>query len=461
MMALKKPNRCSDGFAHIARITFVFACLAFKVLTAFSQPLQPEVLYILPSFPDSLPGFMGPLVQCPDGAIYGTSHVGIQPCLGIVFQLKAGGAFTPLFTFDEDNFNNTNGEWPNGLTLGPDGNLYGTTQSGGANGYGTLFQVTTNGALTPLLSFGGTNGSPFASLIVGKDGNFYGTTAVCGSYGFGTIFRCTTNWDLTTLASFDGTNGATTYSGLAQGADGSFYGTTAEGGTSNWGTVFRLSPDGALNALVSFTGPNGRNPQSALTLASDGNFYGTTSMGGDTNNDGTVFRITTNGVLTTLLVFAGTNGACPYGGLTEGPDGNLYGMTMVDYRAGYGSIYQATTSGTLTTLAWFGGTNGARPYSSLIFGSDGDIYGATAHGGQGAGVLFRLRHGAYVQSFGMATNGFQINVLNVGGSGTVVLEASTDLNSWTPILTNGTGAAQQFLDSSPAHLQRFYRVAQR
>ena len=109
---------------------------------------------------------------------------------------------------------------PNGLVQGSDGALYGTTANGGSAGYGTVFRITTNGALTPLASFADTNGSnPQAALVQGKDGAFYGTTFFGGSSGLGTVFRMTANGALSSLASFGYTNGAYPEACLAVGSD--------------------------------------------------------------------------------------------------------------------------------------------------------------------------------------------------------------------------------------------------
>src|SRR5208283_2798495 len=212
------------------------------------------------------------------------------------------------------SFGDTNGMFPQaGLTLGNDGNFYGTTSQGGSNGYGTVFNVTTNGVLTTLVSFGDTNGiSPQAALTLGADGNFYGTTSG------GTVYKVTTNGMLTTLASFATTNGAWPLAALTLDNDGNFYGTTIDGGNTNFmfpfgmGTVFRVTTNGTLTTLVYFAYTNGANPWGALTLGTDGNFYGTTDAGGNTNIDnvwgaGTVFKVTANGVLTTLVSFGETN----------------------------------------------------------------------------------------------------------------------------------------------------------
>jgi|SRR5436190_23290109 len=111
-----------------------------------------------------------------------------------------------------------------------------------------------------------------------------------------------------------------------QAIDGSFLGTTTQGGPHDAGTAFKLSGDGLLTTLVSFNGTNGASPQGALVLDNGGNIYGTTS-GGGTNGKGTVFRVTTNGVLTTLASFNGPDCCVDPGGLFLGSDGNFYGTT--------------------------------------------------------------------------------------------------------------------------------------
>jgi uncharacterized repeat protein (TIGR03803 family) len=140
------------------------------------------------------------------------------------------------------SFYSTNGTYPSALTLGHDGNFYGTTEQGGSAGYGTVFKVTTNGTLTTLAAFNSNNGaSPYAALALGNDGNFYGTTFYGGSSGDGTVFKVTTNGTLTTLVSFNGTNGASPYAALTLGNDGNFYGTTQGDDRGRFlGTVFRL-----------------------------------------------------------------------------------------------------------------------------------------------------------------------------------------------------------------------------
>jgi uncharacterized repeat protein (TIGR03803 family) len=284
-----------------------------------------------------------------------------------------------------------------GLVQGSDGNFYGPTSAGGGHNLGTVFKITPSGTLTTLYSFAGSDGEfPFAGLVQGSDGNFYGTTEQGGANDQGTVFKITPSGTLTTLYSFAGSGGAFPYGGLVQGSDGNFYGTTSGGGANNEGTVFKITPSGTLTTLYSFAGSDdGGYPVAGLVQGSDGNFYGTTVVGG-ANSDGTVFKITPSGALTTLYTFAGSDGAYPYGGLVQGSDGNFYGMNQYGGAgqscfSGCGTVFKITPSGTLTTLYSFRGSDGANPLAGLVQGSDGNFYGTTYGGGaHDAGTVFRL-----------------------------------------------------------------------
>src|SRR5262249_9744939 len=156
------------------------------------------------------------------------------------------------------------------LTLGPDGNFYGTTRAGGTNNMGTIFRLSPAGALTRLLAFNGTNGSfPQSGLTLGRDGNLYVTTTSGGSFGsFGTVFRFSINGTLTTLASFNGASSGSSPDGpLLMDANSNLYGTTPMSGPGIRGTVFRVTTNGALTVLVAFNGTNGMTPRDGLLLA--------------------------------------------------------------------------------------------------------------------------------------------------------------------------------------------------
>ncbi len=240
-----------------------------------------------------------------------------------------------------------------------------------------------------LVSFAGANGAYplYGSLIMDAAGNLYGTTSQGGAYNAGTVFEVTPNGALTTLYSFcvqavcaDGSN---PWGWLVGGADGNFYGTTASGGTNGDGTIFKLTPGGALTTLHNFDGPDGANPY-ALILASDGNFYGTAPAGG-AYTYGTVYKMTPNGAFTTLYSFCALTG-CPDGevpsGLVEGTDGNFYGTTQLGGVNQQGTVFRIAPGGSLTTLYNFcaspGCPDGMAPSAALIQATDGNFYGTTS-----------------------------------------------------------------------------------
>jgi uncharacterized repeat protein (TIGR03803 family) len=309
--------------------------------------------------------------------------------------LGGGVELTVLASLD-----GANGSFPEAvLVSGSDGKLYGTAHFGGTNGlpsgYGTVFSTTTNGIITPLASFAKTNGSqPMAGLVQDHDGCLYGTTSgePTGTYSYGTVFRITTNGELTTLVAFRGFNGRKPQGALIQAVDGNLYGTTSGGGSNGgYGTVFKMTTNGALTTLVSFGNTNGGLPASRLLQATDGKIYGTTVAGG-MYGYGTVFALTTNGTLTTLASFNNTNGAGPYAGLVEASDGHFYGTTRDGGTSGgNGTIFRITATGTLTKMFEFDGTSGSYPYAGLLQGTDGNFYGTTAFGGVNSlGTVFMI-----------------------------------------------------------------------
>jgi len=194
---------------------------------------------------------------------------------------------------------------------------------------------------------------------------------------------------LTPLAQFYGTNGASCMAPLLEGADGNFYGTTFGGGSNYNGTIFKMTPNGDLTTLVFFNGTNGANPQGGLVQGADGNFYGTTLLGGA--GYGTVFRMTPDGALTTIVSFNGTNGANPASTLIQSPEGNFYGTTGGGGAGGSGTIFVLETNGALTTMAAFNGTNGTQPSHRMVRTADGSLYGTTYAGGpSNLGTIFQM-----------------------------------------------------------------------
>jgi len=334
-------------------------------------------------------------------------EVGLVRILCLVAVLCAAAAVgASAQTFQTPvTFTSTNGAVPTDvLVQGTDGNLYGTTQYGGAANIGTIFKLTQGGALTTIYSFCSknlcTDGSlPDAGLVQASDGNFYGTTFWGGSQDSGTIFKITAGGSLTTLHSFCSqakcADGANPHAALMIGSDGNFYGTTSEGGAGNAGGVFKLTPSGAFTALYSFCSQancaDGSSPQGSLIQWTDANFYGTTSAGGNVGA-GTVFKLTPSGVLTTLYTFCSLancgDGEFPYAGLALGSDGNFYGTTSGSLPATGGTVFKITPSGLLTTLHRFCSlancADGEYPFAGVVQGTDGNFYGTTEIGGPNA-----------------------------------------------------------------------------
>ena len=228
-----------------------------------------------------------------------------------------------------------------------------------------------------------------------------------------------------------------------QGSDGNFYGTTNLGGSANEGTVYKMTPAGVLTTLVSFSGANGSYPYAGVVQGTDGNFYGTTDTGGSAS-DGTVFKVTPTGVLTTLVSFTGANGSNPTGALVQGSDGNFYGTTSSGGSGTYGTVFMMTPTGALTTLVSFTGPNGASPTAALIQGSDGNFYSTTMGdaqgGGYGFGTVFKMTPAGALTtlvSFDNTTDGlYPVAALVQGSDGNFYGMTEGDGNGGT--FSNGT-----------------------
>lgn len=267
------------------------------------------------------------------------------------------------------------------LIQAPDGNFYGTATDGGSLGYGTIFKISPAGTVTVMANFdNSTTGKKPYSIMRADDGNYYGTTLDAPVSGESTAFKMTPDGTLTTLANFNSTTGYKSM-GLIQASDGFLYGTCNIGGTGGGGngSFFKLTTAGALTTLfTAFNTTKGIQPFDTLVQAGDGNFYGTTYYGG-ASNQGSVFKMTSGGTLTTIRSLTSTIGTFPRAGLVLGSDGLLYGATEFGGSLNSGTIFKISTTGTLTTLVHFDGTNGIKPQAPPIQGSDGNFYGTTPY----------------------------------------------------------------------------------
>lgn len=291
------------------------------------------------------------------------------------------------------------------------GDLLGTTTTGGKKGFGTFFKVS-NREGTVLHTFLRTDGqAPMGKIVRDAAGNFYGTTEMGGASLGGTIYKMDKTGALTTLFSFHQYVGTHPAGGVVMDSAGNLYGTNGAGGGTNgtgtsWdGDVFELSNTGVYTVLHRFIEgtTDGAAPDSDLLRDSLGNLYGTTAIGGNyhcTSGCGTVFKISATGVEKVLHRFAGVpnDGAYPEAGLIRDHAGNFYGTTTIGGTANLGTVFKIDTSGNETVLYSFQGgeSDGAQPTGNLVMDSDGTLYGTTTAGGNttcaasGCGVVFRL-----------------------------------------------------------------------
>jgi uncharacterized repeat protein (TIGR03803 family) len=272
--------------------------------------------------------------------------------------------------------------------------------------------------LTPvtLVSFTGKNGqTPLGSLLADASGNLYGTTYLGGASKAGTVFELSppakggTAWTETVLASFNGANGENPWAELIADASGNLYSTTSAGGAANDGTIFELSPpaggSGAwtLSTLLSFAGADGANPLAGLVADASGNLYGTASTGGaNACLCGTVVEVSppsgggawTETVLTSLTKSVG---ARPSASLFLDKSGKLYGTTRKAGASHSGAVFKLTPPGngdttwTAADLVGFTGQNGSLPIGGLIQDSAKNFYGTTLAGGPAnVGTVYEL-----------------------------------------------------------------------
>jgi len=311
------------------------------------------------------------------GNMYGTTELGGgtgcggNGC-GTVFKLAPDGTETILHAFAGRN----DGAYPLGsLIIDAAGAVYGTTEGGGGagcggNGCGTVFRIAANTDETILYAFtgGADGGYPVAGLLADKKGNLFGTTEGGGAFEYGTVFEIAADGAESVLYAFcslhDCADGANPSSTLVEDTKGNLYGTTQFGGTglAGQGTLFEVQKSGKEKVIYNFCTQNGANtcqdgwlPVAGVTMDGKGNFYGTTEFGGAANV-GTVFVVAPNGTETVLHNFWSNpdsgDGIYPVTPVMLDATGNLYGtahgVDLQNCTKKPGVVYKLAPDGTET-----------------------------------------------------------------------------------------------------------------
>lgn len=279
---------------------------------------------------------------------------------------------------------------------------YGTQTLGGSHKAGTVYWWRLDRHwVHDFYTFdhrGGEGLHPMGGLVQGFDAAMYGTTHDGGAAGAGTIFRLTRTGEFAVLHSFDPASGGGLHPTqcLTKGPDGNYYGATESGGAFDQGTLYRMTPDGTVTTLFSFnTGASGQKPHGALTLGADGLLYGLTALGGD-QLGGTLFSLSPDGAFEVLHSFGPGDGTQPMSNLLAWPDGTLYGTCSQGGEFGRGTVFKFHPAHRkLVVRHHFAadGSEGASPMSALMVGTNGYLYGTARDGGaDGGGTLYRIAH---------------------------------------------------------------------
>ena len=327
----------------------------------------------------------------PAGELYGTTESGGPTNSGVVYRIDASG-MTVLYYFT----GGADGGFPEGhLARDSAGNLYGATLFGGQGDHGVVYMLDPTGKETVLYAFAGPldRGGPESGVIRDEAGNLYGTTLSGGVYGDGMLFKIDPAGHETVLYSFNEKSGGGGPTGtLIRSSGGDFYGTTFGGGSAGWGTVFKVDAKGHETVLHNFRFARGGFPRSGVIRDAAGNFYGTTSVGGAgcaKQGCGVVFKLDPRGNYTVLYGFTGPGGQYPYSGVIRDEAGNLYGTASDGGALLGGVVYKVDPSGNETVLLNFPG--GSRPVDGVIRDAAGNLYGTIPVGGRaGLGAVYKI-----------------------------------------------------------------------
>jgi uncharacterized repeat protein (TIGR03803 family) len=433
---------------------------SFNVLYNFVSPAGGDGTY--PQGPVSIYG----------NVLYGTTSSGGTAGAGAAFAMNLDGSgYQLLHSFTNDN--GDGGQPEAALLKAADGFLYGTTEYGGASGYGTVFKAGADGSQYAVLwqftNSPGDGACPAAGLIQGADGALYGTTTQGGTNYGGTVFKIATNGAAySVLYSFAGSpDGETPCGSLVQDRHGILYGTTQSGGTNYDGTVFSLTTNGGgYQVLYNFNGgpADGSQPQAGLCQGQDSMLYGTASAGG-TNYSGIVFTLATNGSGYAVLHSLNGNldGSQP-AQLVQGQNGSLFGTCFFGGSNYDGTVFTLQPNGSgFTLLHVFAGQDGQNPAGGLALAADGSVWGAAEEGGSmDNGAVFKLfSMSEIVSPANYGPTGFSLNFNGGAPNQNYQILASTDLIHWAAIatVTSDANGSFQYLDTTAGGYQtRFYKT---
>lgn len=319
--------------------------------------------------------------------------------LGTSMPWSAACGIERVYSFGASQLDGTR---PGKDLLAPgDGALYGVTEGGGAYGYGTVFQLSPDGALATLHAFAGPGegdgAAPLAAPALGRDGDFYGTTELGGSHGFGTVYRLDRRGHASVLHDFTGStdDGRAPYGALLLARDGHFYGTTALGGAYERGVLFEISPQGTFAVVHSFgRGSELATPMGALVQATDGRIYGACARGGPQDAGGVFAYAPPTRTTRALFALAGRpDGALPLAGPMQADDGRLYLTTYAGGHALAGTVVRAGLDGTHEVVFEFPESSawGSHPDSVPLQRCAGRLLLTASLGGEHAdGTLLEL-----------------------------------------------------------------------
>ena len=390
------------------RIALLF-CFTLS-LGVLSNSTQAQTLTVLHNFSGGGDGAypLAGLTMDRAGNLYGTTANGGAYNVGVVFRLSRAGSswvLKPLYTFT----GGADGGYPySGVVIGPDGGLYGTTNSGGVRNQGTVYRLVPSPAVchavtcpweeTVIHSFpsGGDDGSfpeDYGNLVFDHAGNIYGTTELGGFGGGGAVFELSPSnggWTESVIWHFVTQTGYDPFSGLIFDSSGNLYGTTtAASGAGNYGVVYQLSPSGSgwTENVLSYIGHPAGAPSGGVVVDGQGDVFGAASCFSGGVDPGEVFELTpSNGgwAFNVLHTFSGS-GTGPCDSPTLDAAGNVYGTSSGTGSNSLGEVYKLTPSngGWSYSSVSFAGSNGAFPEGSVIFDAAGNMYGTAAGGGSG------------------------------------------------------------------------------